>query len=92
MEFLKYDRRFHQCFVTYAGNRRLANFYEVIRSQTELFRTKTFYGANVIMALNSHEKILNHLKKDEISQAREELRHHILQVHHDTVDSIGANI
>jgi DNA-binding GntR family transcriptional regulator len=92
MEFLKYDRSFHQCFVTCSGNQRLTSFYEVIRSQVELFRTKTFYGTNVIMALSSHEKILSHLKKDEIPQAREEFRNHILQVHHDTLNSIGTNI
>jgi DNA-binding GntR family transcriptional regulator len=91
MEFLKYDRSFHQCFVTCSHNQRLVSFYEIIRSQVELFRTKTFYQPNVKMALAAHAKILEHLNQNEIAQARQELGKHIEQVHDDTLNSVGLN-
>jgi DNA-binding GntR family transcriptional regulator len=88
IEFLNYDREYHECFLVASKNKRLMGYYKVIRSQVELFRTKTFYSNNISKTLNAHHLVLELLKKGNIEKAAEALKSHIEQVHTETLDSI----
>lgn len=87
-DFLNYDRSFHMTFFIHAGNERLLNYYKTIRSQAELFRTKTYILRNIDEALIKHNLILEALNEDDINKAIEHLQDHLSEVHHDTIESI----
>lgn len=88
-EYLKYDREFHFCLMACSENQRIMSYYEVIRSQVELFFNKTFNQKNVKSTLDNHRAIINLLKQNKIAKAREQLKEHLLHVHHTTLDSMG---
>jgi DNA-binding GntR family transcriptional regulator len=88
IEFLKYDRNFHRCFILCSENERLLDYYEVIRSQVELFNQKTFFEENIKTAIAAHKKITELLKQNIIDEARGVLRAHLKQAHNDTISAL----
>ena len=87
-EYLKYDRDFHSCFTVCSENQRVISYYEVIRSQVELFFNRTFNPQNVQLTLDYHRTVLNHLKQNKVESAREQLKKHLSQVHVLTLNSL----
>ena len=80
-----YDRDFHRIFAEVAGNSRLLDIYEQVRSQIELFRV--FYGeSDALRALELHREILAHLRRDQLSDALNVLRLHLEEVCEQTID------
>lgn len=86
-EFLEYDRNFHASFFQFAENSRLFSFYQIVRSQAELFRTKTFRSENIVGATTMHRQIINELDDGNIDKAIESLKQHIQEVHKETLES-----
>ncbi len=86
-EFLNYDRAFHMTFFTHAGNERLQSYYSTIRSQAELFRTKTYTLKNVDEAIHKHNQILDALVAEDFNSAINHLQKHLTEVHDDTIAS-----
>ena len=91
-EFLNYDRSFHLVFIEGTGNNRLISYYNTIRSQVEVFRTKTFILPNAKEALIEHHRLIELLEARRLEDAIAALHHHLLQVHQDTVVSMNAEI
>jgi DNA-binding GntR family transcriptional regulator len=87
-EYQKYDREYHECLIICSDNHRLMNYWEVIRSQVELFRKKDFLAPNIIAAINCHREILAFLKQNEIAKAKEQLRKHLEQVQSNILNSL----
>lgn len=80
-----YDRDFHRIFAEVAGNRRLLEIYEQVRSQIELFRV--FYDEDdALRALELHREILASLRQDQLAEALRVLRLHIEEVCEQTID------
>ncbi len=80
-----YDRDFHRIFAEVAGNSRLLDIYEQVRSQIELFRV--FYGeSDALRALELHREILALLRQDQLGDALKILRLHIEEVCQQTID------
>ncbi|WP_319560452.1 GntR family transcriptional regulator [Marispirochaeta sp.] len=89
-DFLEYDRHFHSTFSTYANNNRLRAYYESIRSQIELFRTKTFYKQNIEHAMKRHTGITECLTNGDLGRALDILKEHISDVQNETIESIRS--
>lgn len=80
-----YDRDFHRIFAEVAGNSRLLEIYEQVRSQIELFRV--FYDEDdALRALELHRQILALLRQDQLAEALRVLRLHIEEVCEQTID------
>lgn len=80
-----YDRDYHRIFAEVAGNSRLLEIYEQVRSQIELFRV--FYGeGDALRALELHREILALLRQDQLGDALKVLRLHIEEVCEQTID------
>lgn len=89
-EFLNYDRSFHLVFIEGTGNNRLISYYNTIRSQVELFRTKTYILPNSMEALMEHHRFLELLEAQRLEDAVASLHHHLMQVHQDTILSMNG--
>jgi len=87
-DFLDYDRVFHLSFVELTNNERFITYYLNIRSQAELFRTKTFSCENIDGALHMHHKIIENLEAKKISMAIDSLVTHLKEVEKETLDSL----
>lgn len=88
-DFLNYDRAFHMTLFINAGNERLHAYYKTVRSQAELFRTKTFILRNIDEALQKHQQIFLALSQGKLEEAVEQLIEHLSEVHHDTIISLA---
>ncbi|WP_320128674.1 GntR family transcriptional regulator [uncultured Sphaerochaeta sp.] len=86
--FLQYDRAFHSAIVESVHNEQLKTYYDSIRTQTELFRTKTFTEGNSNEALSMHKDILKHLDSKDIDGAITALLKHLMQVYKDEISSL----
>lgn len=86
-DFLNYDRAFHMAFFRHAGNERILSYYSTIRSQAELFRTKTYTLKNLDEAMHKHDQILDALLAKDCDSAISHLLEHLSEVHDDTIAS-----
>jgi DNA-binding GntR family transcriptional regulator len=76
-EFLEYDRNFHLTFIQLVHSERLSSYYQVIRSQAELFRTKTFFENNIAEAFHMHRRIYTSLVEADLDGALDSIRKHL---------------
>ncbi len=86
--FLEYDRAFHMTIAGCADNERLRSYYESIRNQIELFRTRTYVEPNAKLAVDSHRGITEALKLDRVDEAVEILTTHVREVERETLESL----
>lgn len=81
--FLNYDRQFHTAIIEYIDNKRISAYYASIRSQAELFRTRTFFKGNISNAIAKHKEIVSRLETNDTEGAITSLLEHLLQVNED---------
>ncbi len=86
--FLEYDRTFHMRFAACADNERLRVYYESIRNQVELFRTRTYFKPYVDLALERHRSITDALSHDRLKEAISLLESHIREVENEILESL----
>jgi DNA-binding GntR family transcriptional regulator len=89
--FLEYDRGFHALFSLLSENERLRVYYDSIRTQIELFRTKTYFRQYVDLALERHFGIIEALERDLLDEALGIMKSHIREVEAETLESIEKN-
>ena len=86
--FLDYDHAFHLTFPKYANNGRMAAYYDSIRNQIELFRTKTYYKTYIDLAIERHHGIIKALSEGQLDEAVCILHTHISEVEQEIIESI----
>ena len=90
-EFLSDDREFHTTLVDSANNQRLSEYYQIIRSQTELWRTKTFSLDNILESIRKHIQIIDYICEGNLEKATSTLREHLYKVRSESLETIGEN-
>jgi DNA-binding GntR family transcriptional regulator len=89
--FLEYDRTFHRLFTVLAENERLRVYYESIRNQADLFRTRTYFKHYVDLALKRHRGIIDALSRDRLEEAVSVLNLHIHEVESEILESLETD-
>lgn len=88
--FLEYDRTFHMLFAVFADNERLRVYYESIRNQADLFRTRTYCKRYANLALERHRGIVSALSHDRLEEAVSLLDLHIREVESEILESLES--
>jgi len=86
--YLHYDRRFHHLIVKLSNNPQLLSMYQNIRAQSELFRSNTFTEAKIQRALDSHAKIFEAIKQNNIQDLIKHITEHLTDAYADCVLSL----
>lgn len=86
--FIDYDHAFHLTFPKHANNGRMAAYYDSIRNQIELFRTKTYYKTYIDLAIDRHHGIIKSLSEGRLEDAICMLQTHISEVEQEIIGSI----
>jgi DNA-binding GntR family transcriptional regulator len=78
--FVDTDARFHEIISKHSGSQRLLELAQTLRRHMLRYRVQSIYSIdNVLRAIDGHKRILRAIKKRNLEEINEAIRHHMEQ-------------